>query len=565
MSVPADQLAPRERSRSADVRGWIARHAAALSALVIVAPLVWPKLRFAAGTRDFSTDGGHYADVALHFADGDGFVTSLSVLHQGYTYFPHPSSIYPAWPVLMGAVIKVSSLRFAAVWLPTLLYFAVLLLAVRAGRKLWPLRFPRPLAFLDGGHALLLCFVAAQQLFNFTSRPYTEGLSFAVALLFLTRAVWLLSALTTRAAIELGLWLALLLYCRSHFIVFVLALIAAGAVEAVLRVRQRERGLGALTRTLVLALATTVLAFLPFHLFMASFLPDAGIGLYFRFDRARETDFLSQIIRMDGMGPIELLLDRGRGTLLAFDPTWSHAYYRSFGALAYTLPLALLVALVAPRETRARVAALLGEREPRLFRLYLLALAAGALASIHSVHKDFSYEWYFSSRHAVICVFAFYLAAVFALGSRRRWATWLASLLLLAGAAGAVRAALDRADSPTRSGPEAKPIVAWIKAQPSDVPLVLAGESIHLRRVTWRLPADVRRRIGVHTLYARSTLDDLRALTGKLGVQYVISPEDAKRTRVLKESGEYRVADTIDVPHAPRMLVFAPVHPKTAP
>jgi hypothetical protein len=558
MNSPSEQPAPQRRWRLSPPP-WLVRHAGALCTLAFVLPFVWPKIRYAAGTRDFSTDGGHYADVAMHLADGDGFTTSLSVLHQGYTYFPHPSSIYPAWPMLMAAAIKLTSLRFAAVWLPTLLYFTTLLVASMVGRRIAPLRFPRPFAFLDGGHALLLCFLAAKHFFNFTSRPYTEGLSFLVALLFLWRAGRLFSALTWRAGVEIGLWLALLLYCRSHFIVFVLALVVAAALEALLRVRDRAGGLVQLAMVVATALAAASLAFLPFYLFLASFLPDFGLNLYFRFDLARETPFLSLIIRMDRMDLLSTLLDRARGTLLAFDPTWSHSYFRSFGLVAYLLPLALLAALVAPRDARERLLRMLGERETRLFRLYLVVLAAGALASIHAVHKDFSYEWYFSSRHSVICTFAFFLAALFALGSKQRWIAWLAMLMMVVGAAGSLQQAFRAAKRPPDDFPEAKPVVAWLTERTGSEPLIVAGDSVYLRRAMWRLPAEQRRRIGVHTLYKRSSLDDLRVLTTRLGARYIVVTEGGARAQLLEGSGEFHVADIIDVPDGrPRLLVFAP-------
>jgi hypothetical protein len=369
----------------------------------------------------------------------------------------------------------------------------------------------------------------------------------------------LFSALTWRAGVEIGLWLALLLYCRSHFIVFVLALLAAAAIEALLRVRERAGGLVQLGVSVAVALAAATLAFLPFYLFLASFLPDFGLNLYFRFDLARETSFLSLIIRMDRMDLLSTLVDRARGTLLAFDPTWSHSYFRSFSLVAYLLPLALLAVLVAPRDARERLQRMLGEREPRLFRLYLVVLAAGALASIHAVHKDFSYEWYFSSRHSVICTFAFFLAAVFVLGCKQRWLAWLAMLMLVVGAAGTLQHAFRASRWPPNDFPEAAPVVAWLTERTGDDPLIVAGDSVYLRRAMWRLPADQRRRIGVHTLYKRSSLDDLRALTTRLGARYIVVTEGGERARLLEESGEFHVADTIDVPDGrPRLLVFAP-------
>jgi hypothetical protein len=549
------------RAHAGRLRRWYDQHGHLLWTVGLLLPLVLPKIQHVEGMREYGTDGGHYVDVARHLAEGDGFTTSLSALHQGYTSFPHPSSIYPAWPMLMAALLQVFSLRFVTAVVPAILYFVVLLLADQVGRRLSPARWPRPLHMFDGGHALLMCFAAATKFFQFTSKPYSEGMSFAVALLFLLRAGPLLGNLGVRAGIELGLWLALLFYCRSHFVIFALGLFAAFALEGALRLRRRDAELAPMLSALGACALTAAALWLPMQIWLASFVEDPGLGAYFRFDRARATSHLTEILPAERTALSALLLDRLQGGLKAFDPRWRHSYFHSFGPLTYALPLAV-AAVMASGAARARLVGMLRDADARLFRMAVAITALGGMASIHAVHKNFSYEWYFASRHATICAFAFFLAAIFALRSPRRVIAALAALLLLGGIGVGYARAYERAERTARIHPTTRPVIAWLADLPQHQRVVIAGEATVMRRALWQAPTELRRRVGVHTTYGRTTISDLRALATRLGVEYFIMSDGSRPARSMKTSKDFRLVDKIAVRANPRrLLVFKHVGP----
>jgi hypothetical protein len=60
------------------------------------------KLRFMSAAMPWGPDAGFYLNVARHIRDGQGVLTSVSLYHQGMPTLPHPSSIYPLWPWLLG-------------------------------------------------------------------------------------------------------------------------------------------------------------------------------------------------------------------------------------------------------------------------------------------------------------------------------------------------------------------------------------------------------------------------------------------------------------------------------
>jgi hypothetical protein len=69
-------------------------------------------------------DASYYYDIAAHVRDGDGLVTDVSLFNAGYDLLPAPDRVYPLWPLVLGLRRRVVPLDLAAVWLPTLFYFA---------------------------------------------------------------------------------------------------------------------------------------------------------------------------------------------------------------------------------------------------------------------------------------------------------------------------------------------------------------------------------------------------------------------------------------------------------
>ncbi|HLV20411.1 MAG TPA: hypothetical protein VKZ49_06010, partial [Polyangiaceae bacterium] len=109
------------RAREPRVLAWLLLFA-------FLATLAVYKLPYTAAQTRTDVDGGYYTSVALHVRDGHGISTNLSLRHKGYSHFPHPTAIYPLWPLVFGAVAKVVPLAIDEVgrWLGTALYFATL-------------------------------------------------------------------------------------------------------------------------------------------------------------------------------------------------------------------------------------------------------------------------------------------------------------------------------------------------------------------------------------------------------------------------------------------------------
>ena len=131
-------------------------------------------------------DGSFYYQVARHVASGDGLRTSVSLYNQGLREIPAPTTIYPLWPLVLGATGRWIGLPRAAWLVPEILFFVDLLLlyciANRIGSALggaiW-LRI-RDVSFVDLGHVAVLLFGTNRMFFVHTSVPWTEGLAFAL-------------------------------------------------------------------------------------------------------------------------------------------------------------------------------------------------------------------------------------------------------------------------------------------------------------------------------------------------------------------------------------------------
>src|SRR5512137_311156 len=174
--------------------------------------------------RPFLTgaDGGLYTDIAEHVRDGDGLVTDISLYHHGYPRFPHPTAIYPAWPLLYGAASRLVPLGVAGTWLPTVGYFVALIFAY-----LWAAPLGRaeggPKLGVNPGHALVLFLGLNGKFFAYTSLPFTEGLGFALLFACLWRFRKIGGSRSLAHGAEMGAWLAALMLVRSHFLIVALA------------------------------------------------------------------------------------------------------------------------------------------------------------------------------------------------------------------------------------------------------------------------------------------------------------------------------------------------------
>ena len=488
---------------------------------------------------DMNIDGGFYADLAGHVRDGRGLVTDASLYHTGFEFFPHPTPIYPLWPLLLGWVSHVVPLEIAAHALPVALYLFSLVAAWGFGRAVLPgplfAGAPGPLRHLDAGLALALMLGLHREFARFTTYPYTEGLALAL----LMGGLWGVARMrpTWAHGLAFGAWLGALCLTRSQL--FVAPIAAGGALALVaLTGPAGRRWLAPVGAGLAVTGAT--LAGLWLHL--RTIVADASPLMLLRFDQARANDLLAPIdVLADTSGTLDLVVDRLGGVVLAYNPfEWAESYHHAFYLAQWALPLALLAAAVgAWRWDRARWAQL--ACDPRLFGgLFLALFALGGLASVHLPHKQAFGGWYFARRHAVIALLAFAPALWFLARHPRRAARWAAGAILASSVLlGVGRLALDL-DGAVRDRDkdfDAPALVTWIEAQGPSVDAV-AVAAPYAQRLAWRTDG-----IGYHWFFEQTSLEDLITMCDRLGADRVLfRPSRTRGWRFQRRRKAFRAA-----------------------
>ena len=504
---------------------------------MLVAVMTACKLVFTATTADMGVDGGFYLDVARHVRDGDGLVSSISLYHMGFPEFPHPSAIYPLWPLLLGYLGRLMPLTLLAAWLPSALYFVTLALAYRWGtEQTWERTFPAWLDGLHGGHLLVLLLGLNGSFFRYTSMPYADGLSFALLFAALLRAHRRFTWPSLVGGLELGAWLALLVLARSQ-----LVLVALAAACALLWGLALSQARAAYLR---MALGTTVAliaVLMPQLLHIASFADGHVLASLVRFDLAGPQSPLTPMsLIVPTTGVFDLLRDRLGGVWVAFAPSGRFKYAEIFYSAIYILPLALGVGVLELTQRRREILGVLwrsaGDRDAPQ-RVLNWALALGAFASLHLAHKAYFTEWHFARRHAIPVVLLLLLTAVALLASHRRWVRIATAVLLVIGIVQGAAAAVDRsvrsvraavADHPELAGRRA--LVTWVQnaaiqhASRASSPLVVAVDSQEAQQIGWQLNG-----VGVHWVGEITGAEDLTQLARHFRIQYLVLKKESVR------------------------------------
>lgn len=483
------------------------------------------KLRYVAQEPAFGPDGAYYYDIAAHVRDGHGLVTDVSLFNAGFVDFPHPTAIYPLWPLLLGHVGRVVPLDQAAIWLPACFYFAAILLAFRLGRRAAPdPLFPETWPVLHGGHLAAALFALTRAMFFHTSRPYTEGLAYFLLLLAILRAEPLLRDARARRGLELGVLMGLVALARSQLILGALAL--GGALAwATLRLGWRRWA------PPTLAYAAGLAAVLGAQLaHIASFADGARLAYLLRFDLVREPSDLPplQVMVDPPGGALAWLLDRAGGIPVAFGGG-KLSYFNSFGlfsvALLAALPFLVLDLVRARGRALARAWAWLHDPS-RLFALFYALLAAAGLLSLHTIHKALFTPWNFGTRHGLTAGFAIFAALLYLV--RRPVLGRVIALVLLCGS---IFFGFWRIDQLLREPPsEAQAwrsdhnaaIAAWLQARAAEEPgLVVAAPDIDVQKL-----ARYTDGVGYHWYFWNTTWDEIDFLFRERRVRYFILAED---------------------------------------
>lgn len=493
------------------------RHGERVLLLVLLVALAVPKIVLSASNHSPGTDGGYYADIAAHVRDGDGLRTDISLLHKGYPSFPHPTDIYPLWPLLYGYLAKVFPLVPVGIWLSTLLYFTTLVGAYVWAVRVWPGALVR--SPLNAGHVAVVVLGLATSFFEVTSLPYTEGLGYTLLTFALWRAHVLLPRRTLVAGLELGAWGGALVLARTQLVLFFAALGVASVAALVFMPEKR--------RTVVFGTGAAIgfaALLAPEYVFLRTFIEHASPVHLFRFDTTRFTSELPPfqvLVPVDGPGG--LIADRAKGFVVAFAST-KRGYWVQFHTFAYA-PVIAAVAIVSTARLDTPRKILSWVRDPSSLPLLFLAIfVGGAFLSTHTLHKAPD-AWYFHRRHALPSAFLLIAAMVYALrgGSSARWGRWARWTGLALFATGVVLGArqlvlLLGTHPGERSARPAAALVTWIEAEKKKDPqLILALRNPQL--VAWQTDA-----VGYHWYDGSMPAEGFIVLADELGLDAVVVP-----------------------------------------
>lgn len=498
------------------------------------------KLSQAATEPAFGPDGSYYYDIAAHVRDGHGLVTDVSLFNAGYEYFPHPTAIYPLWPLLLGLVGRVVPLEVAAIWLPTVFYFAAVVLAYRLARRVAPEPlFPETWPVLHAGHVAAAVTALTNAMFIQTSKPFTEGLGYFLLLLALTRTERCFRAPCGWRGIELGVWFGLVILTRSQLVLGAVA-VGVALTWAVLRFGWR-RWLGP-----ALGFASGLAAVLGVQLVhLASFADAPRLVYLLRFDLVREPSELAPLaVMVSPPGVFAWLADRARGVVIAFSGG-RMSYFSCFGLWSAALLLAVpFLVLDGWRAVQRRSCGLWAwlHTPANLFKLAYALLAIGGVLSLHTIHKAMFTPWNFGTRHALTAGFAI-VAAILYLARRPVLGRVVALFLVTASVyfgfwriGNAPDNARKSNDPPVKwSAAYNRPIVQWLEQRAADEPgLVVVAQDIEAQKL-----ARYTDGVGYHWSYRTTTWTEVEFLFRERGARYLILRHDTARHLRLARSRAY--------------------------
>ena len=503
--------------------------------LAFLLPYLVLRCMQAATTTQMSVDGGYYVDVAKHVRDGLGLQTNISVFHFGYPSFPHPSSVYPLWPTLLGTVAKLAPLEAAAHWLPAVLSAVAVGLMYLWGRRTWPEPLlPAIIPGLNAGHAFAVGLAVHREWVVFTVLPYTEALAWTLLAGFMLRAATVGGSARWQWGVESGAWIVLLYMTRSQFLVVHLAVVGAQALRVIMG-PDRRRAAAQLLLSQTIALG----ALAAWFAYLKSFLYAPSLSALLRFDQHRVSPLLPELeVIVSPGGPWATLGDRLWGLRLAFDDLNAEGYETAYHALHWALPMAgcLWLAQLWGRRREplwGRLQALRGD--PRFFYWALtIALAAGGLLSVHLVHKNFNGEWYFARRQGLMSLPAFVLALGWMMRQPGNFGKGVGSAILITNLWIGVHDVANQGLYPMGVHKGTEPyqqLVTWLRAQEKrEGPLVVAMDDDASKRIVYRTD-----HIGYHWIEARTSFQDLLKITDTLGARYVILRQDPSEWRVMTD------------------------------
>lgn len=506
---------------------------------VLLAALLVLKAIANTSIDDMGVDGSLYLDFAQHVRDGAGLVTDASLYHAGFPSFPHPSPIYPVWPWLLGMAGKLGPLDVVAPWLATACYFGSLVAFYVWGRRLAPAPvFGAWWSVPHGGHLAVALLGLNDRYFEHTTKPYTEGLAFLVLGIALLRFQTYFTRPSLLRGLECGAWLGFLFLVRAQMIVSAAGWFAAAGWMTVAVTPRLPRLAGLVGGGVGFAAMV-----LPYLLHVRGYLPGAGFGDLLRFERFQASSGLSHIeLLVQTEGLWAWIVDRAGGFVVAFDESSAHSYFKAFGSVYWSAPIAAAVLgwdlLRAARRGEHPWRKLVDPASQHA--LFLLVFAVGWFLSLHVLHKATFAAWNFPMRHALPCLFLFGMSNLVLLrrgGALRLVGVFLLSVTLHRGVSQCLDALDDvkfsSADRRSRDG-IVRLLDATVKARG---PQVIATPRAQ-RLAAWTSG------VGLHGVYDQTTLPELLHLVDTLGVQLVAVADDGEQPAFLEDPllGDHFVA-----------------------
>ncbi len=469
------------------------------------------KQRLDYGLGKYANDADYYYTIARSVSEGDGLQSNLSLYYQGFKELPHRVTTSPVWPLTLGAVGAVVGLGRASYGLPLALYLLDVVLLFVLARRLHRAIAPDAGSWLGADSPIGIGWIAAFVLatnavfFQFTYVPNNEAMAFALifaSLLCVDRAA---RASAARWAFAAGLLGGLALLTRVQ---------ALGATVAILL------GFGLLAwrhadarRLPWIALAGTLLPFVPWVAWLASWNERIPLGALLGQDTQRETPELTPFAHsFVPESAWAFLLDRLKGLGVAFDWRSPESYVSHFGGLAYLVPLALL--LLAWRFLRADAGERLALPRERVLPIVVVLAGLGMLLPVHAAHVTFYFDWLFGFRHGLPLVLLIVPAIAFLDAQRAPAWRVLAGVVVASALVTNVLGLQALFDRKLKYGLNAgeRQLVEWVGRQ-RPLPTLVTTQP-------WMFGAFSR--AGYHWILCRHSADQTLKLLRLTGADYVV-------------------------------------------
>lgn len=465
-----------------------------------------------------TVDGAYYYQIARHVEHGDGLLTSVSTHHHGFAKLPHPIAFYPLWPVVLGMTARAIGLERAAHVVPETLYFVSLCLLYvianrvgatfgRAGRVLWT----KPVD-ITAGHLAVLILGLNHVFFKFTSLPFTEGLAFALMFTAMLATMRVVDDPSRRGmAVAAGLLIGSCYLARSQLLP--LTIVLPGTLAILAAGGRRVYWSPALISGLV-ALAV-----------VASWAAYVAVTMTpFRFVMLVDPAATHDLPAMPAEEWLKstptfwaYLLDRAGGIWASFTPTGRFSFIRSFGPVAYLVPLAALLA-ANPRTLRATLAR---ATEPAAHPVVsTMIVGAACVGPVYLLHERFG-EWFFQFRYGLPLILPIVVAVPYLMV--RHQILRLVVLVCLVGSLAGSALQFQRLFREPHPPPNTalRELARWTAAQ-SPPPVILSTHAATLTAVTSGL---------FHHWLCEDPIDLVRLYFDQLHVEYLVTyPKDLRCT-----------------------------------